>query len=74
MPKGLSEETRTATIDVLRGSGVDGAAALTLATDLGVSRVTARRCLDHLFDHGLAARDPRSGRTGRPENVYRWVL
>jgi response regulator of citrate/malate metabolism len=38
----------------------------------GMSRVTARRYLEHLCDRGLAQRATRYGGTGRPEIEYRW--
>ena len=45
-------------------SAADAAAAT------GVSRVTARRYLEHLAESGRAVRSPRYG-AGRPENAYR---
>ena len=36
-----------------------------------MSRVTARRYLEHLVDAGLAVREPRYGGTGRPQLEYR---
>ena len=38
----------------------------------GVSRVTARRYLEHLADTGLADRSLRYGGAGRPQVQYRW--
>jgi response regulator of citrate/malate metabolism len=44
-----------------------------VADDIGVSRVTARRYLEHLATQRLASRSPRYGGTaGRPEYRYRW--
>ena len=40
--------------------------------ELGMSRVTARRYLEHLVDAGLAVREPRYGGTGRPQLEYSW--
>ncbi|WP_220505379.1 hypothetical protein [Microbispora sp. H10830] len=37
---------------------------------VGVSRVTARRYLEHLVDTGVARRVPRYGGPGRPELRY----
>ena len=37
----------------------------------GVSRVTARRYLEHLAELGVAVRAARYGKPGRPETVYR---
>jgi len=42
-----------------------------VGTELGMSRVTARRYLEHLVDSGLAAREPRYGGTERPQLEYR---
>jgi two-component system CitB family response regulator len=39
----------------------------------GMSRVSARRYLEHLAGQGLARVRPRYGSAGRPENGYRWV-
>ncbi|WP_437440963.1 hypothetical protein [Rathayibacter oskolensis] len=36
-----------------------------------MSRVTARRYLEHLADTGVAERAPRYGSPGRPELEYR---
>jgi response regulator of citrate/malate metabolism len=36
----------------------------------GLSRVTARRYLEHLVDTGQATRQPRHGTQGRPELEY----
>lgn len=71
VPKGLSEDTLTAVVDLLR-EAPEGITAHQLAAQLGMARVTARRYLEHLTDGGLVAREPRYGRTGRPENVYQW--
>jgi response regulator of citrate/malate metabolism len=38
-----------------------------------MSRVTARRYLEYLADHGLAMRQPRYGHVGRPELRYQWA-
>jgi response regulator of citrate/malate metabolism len=71
VPKGLNGQTLAAVVDTLRA-----AAAPMSATDvgeaLGVSRVTARRYLEHLADAGTAARSPRYGAPGRPEVLYSW--
>ncbi|MFD9011300.1 two-component system response regulator, partial [Streptomyces sp. NPDC059552] len=39
----------------------------------GISRITARRYLEHLVDTGRADRTPRYGQVGRPELHYRWL-
>lgn len=43
-----------------------------VATAVAVSRVTARRYLEHLADAGQVDRVPRYGAPGRPEHEYRW--
>jgi response regulator of citrate/malate metabolism len=39
----------------------------------GMSRVTARRYLEHLADVGRVRREPRYGGQGRPEITYVWM-
>ncbi|KJK60036.1 response regulator [Saccharothrix sp. ST-888] len=70
LPKGLSAPTLEAVAAVLRNaeSGLSSAAAGAAA---GVSRITARRYLEHLVDIGLAVREPQYGQVGRPELCYR---
>jgi response regulator of citrate/malate metabolism len=46
--------------------------ATEVAEQIGASRVTARRYLEHLADEGLVERSPRYGGSGRPEVEYRW--
>ena len=43
-----------------------------VAAAVAVSRVTARRYLEHLADAGQVDRVPRYGAPGRPEHEYRW--
>lgn len=70
LPKGLSAETLDRVSTLLRG----GAASATEAADsLGMSRVAARRYLEHLAEAGRAERAQRYGTPGRPETEYRWV-
>lgn len=71
LPKGLTEATLTAVTAALRTTP-DGLSAEALATVVGISRVTARRYLEHLVDTGLAVRTPKYGQVGRPELWYRW--
>lgn len=56
----------------LRDCGA-GLTAAALAEAVGISRITARRYLEHLVDAGRAARNPQYGTVGRPELQYRWV-
>lgn len=71
LPKGLSSETWQRVVDDLRTSGKE-VSATDLAASLLVSRVTARRYLEHLAARGLVTRRLRHGRAGRPEQLYRW--
>ncbi len=71
LPKGLSAGTADAVADALRQADAPLSAS-DLAEALGISRVTARRYLEHLVDIGNAQRAPRYGGTGRPEHLYAW--
>ena len=72
LPKGMSPETMRGVTAVLRDS--DAALSATeVADNVGTSRVTARRYLEHLADSGQAERRPRYGGSGRPEVEYRWA-
>ncbi|GAA1933598.1 response regulator [Kitasatospora viridis] len=70
LPKGLSAETLDAVARVLRAAPGSVTAAEAGAA-AGVSRITARRYLEHLVTVGLAVREPRYGQVGRPELGYR---
>lgn len=70
LPKGISGPTLDAIVLALRAER-DGLPAGAVADATGVSRVTARRYLEYLADHGLAGREPRYGQVGRPEVWYR---
>ncbi|MDO5619475.1 response regulator [Kocuria sp.] len=67
-PKGLTPETLRRVEQILS----EGAwfSATELAAQACMSRVTARRYLEHLADRGLAQRRPRHGTVGRPEMEY----
>lgn len=71
VPKGMNGATLTAVTAALRDADA-GLSAEAVAGVVGVSRVTARRYLEHLVDTGLAARTPKYGQVGRPELWYRW--
>jgi len=72
LPKGLSRTTMQAVRDALAEH--DGSAsAQEIGDRVGVSRVSARRYLEHLVAEGLARVAPRYGVTGRPENRYLWL-
>jgi response regulator of citrate/malate metabolism len=72
LPKGLSAPTLERVTVALRDSG-EGLTAAGVAETVGISRITARRYLEHLVDAGCAARRPQYGTVGRPELQYRWV-
>ncbi|GAA0250127.1 response regulator [Cryptosporangium japonicum] len=71
LPKGMSPESLDAVTGALRAADVPVSAS-EIAEDLGMSRITARRYLEHLTDAGLATRAARYGRAGRPELEYHW--
>ncbi len=71
LPKGFSEDLWGRVLETVRGAD-RGLSAIEVATTLGVSRVTARRYLEHLADSHLAARRSRHVGAGRPEVEYRW--
>lgn len=73
LPKGLSDATLDLIVRVL-GSSRSGLTATAVADTAGVSRVTARRYLDHLCRLGRAELTMRYGGPGRPEHRYRLVL
>jgi response regulator of citrate/malate metabolism len=70
LPAGLSEETLQEVTGVLRERG---SSALEVSARIKLSRVTARRYLEHLVESGVAERHQRHGGSGRPEIEYRWV-
>jgi response regulator of citrate/malate metabolism len=72
LPKGMSAETARLVERALR----DAEAALSateVAEAVGLSRVSARRYLEHLVTTHQADVRLRYGSTGRPERRYRWV-
>jgi response regulator of citrate/malate metabolism len=72
LPKGLSDTTLELVAQALRRSH-SGLAATAVAEAAGVSRVTARRYLDHLCQLGKAELTMRYGSPGRPEHRYRLI-
>ncbi|MGW6454861.1 response regulator [Streptomyces sp. NPDC055078] len=72
LPKGLSGPTLEAVTRTLRESAT-GLTATEAGTAVGISRITARRYLEHLVTEGRAARSPQYGQIGRPELQYRWI-
>jgi response regulator of citrate/malate metabolism len=73
LPKGFSAETLKLVEETLRGRdpGSDLSAA-EAASLLGISRVSARRYLEHLTEKGRAEVSLRYGEVGRPERRYSW--
>jgi response regulator of citrate/malate metabolism len=71
LPKGLSSDTLDRVTVRLRESGA--LSAQEAAEHLGMSRVAARRYLEHLADAGRAERASRYGGPGRPEAEFRWL-
>ncbi|MEU5941091.1 response regulator [Micromonospora sp. NPDC047548] len=69
LPKGLVAPTLGAVLEALRSR--PGQSASEVAERTGMSRVTARRYLEHLADTGRVTRSPRYGTPGRPEVEYR---
>ncbi|SOD59375.1 Response regulator of citrate/malate metabolism [Streptomyces zhaozhouensis] len=72
LPKGLSQHTLESVIEALRAAP-EGLTATVAAGRVGVSRITARRYLEHLVATARALRAPRYGGVGRPELCYRWL-
>ena len=71
LPKGLSAATSALVVTALQGQDGDLSAAET-AELVGISRVSARRYLEHLCSTGQAQQSLRYGTSGRPEHRYRW--
>ncbi|WP_426366207.1 response regulator [Streptomyces sp. E-08] len=72
LPKGLSGPTLEAVTRTLRATPA-GLTAAEAGTAVGISRITARRYLEHLVTEGRAVRAPQYGQIGRPELQYRWL-
>jgi response regulator of citrate/malate metabolism len=71
VPKGFSAETLRLVSDALSSAPGDSSAA-EMAARLGLSRVSARRYLEHLVATGKAEVSLRYGEVGRPERRYAW--
>ncbi|KOU54245.1 response regulator [Streptomyces sp. WM6378] len=72
LPKGLSAPTLQAVTRTLR-EAPEGVTAAETGLAVGISRITARRYLEHLVTTGRAERTPQYGQIGRPELQYRWL-
>lgn len=72
LPKGMSPETARLVEDAL-ATAAQTLSATEVAEEVGLSRVSARRYLEHFVTTGRADVRLRYGSTGRPERRYRWV-
>ena len=70
LPKGLSPETADLVLAALRESG-EQSRRPRRGDQVGLSRVTARRYLEHFVDTGVAEVRLQYGAAGRPERRYR---
>lgn len=71
LPKGLNVRTAELVERVLR-EHPGGLSASECAEAAAISRVAARRYLEHFADSGRAELSLKYGGTGRPEHRYRW--
>jgi response regulator of citrate/malate metabolism len=71
LPKGVSPETAQLVADALR-TAEGTLSAAQCATAVGISRVSARRYLEHFVAVGSAEVRLRYGTAGRPERRYGW--
>lgn len=72
LPKGLSPETAQLVERTLR-EAPDTLSAAECANQVGISRVSARRYLEHLHGTAKAEVSLRYAVPGRPERRYRWI-
>lgn len=72
LPKGLTDATLRTVVDAVRDAD-GGRSASEVGALLGMSRVTARRYLEHLERLGRVSRRARHGGRGRPEQEYLWA-
>ncbi|QIM22619.1 response regulator [Phycicoccus sp. HDW14] len=72
VPKGLSPETARLVQSALREAS-GPLSATDVAEVIGVSRVSARRYLEHFASRDEAVVRLRYGSTGRPERLYEWT-
>jgi response regulator of citrate/malate metabolism len=71
LPKGLNGTTLDRVRDALREAHTPLTAS-EVAGRCGLSRVTARRYLEHLVVENVVTLSMRYGGTGRPEHLYAW--
>lgn len=72
LPPGCSAETLELVARHVQGRDAGGSAA-EIGEACHISRVTARRYLEHLTDSGVLSRRQRHGGGGRPEIEYLWA-
>jgi response regulator of citrate/malate metabolism len=72
LPKGLNATTLDHVRSALRDAG-EPLTASEVGGRCGLSRVTARRYLEHLAVEGAVDLSMRYGGTGRPEHLYAWL-
>jgi response regulator of citrate/malate metabolism len=72
LPKGLNATTLEHVRNALSDAGGEPLTASEVAGRCGLSRVTARRYLEHLAVDGVVSLSMRYGGTGRPEHLYAW--
>lgn len=69
--RGVTPATLRTVVDAVRAAPAgQGLSAAEAATATGLSRVSARRYLEHLERAGRVRREPRYGGSGRPELAY----
>jgi response regulator of citrate/malate metabolism len=73
LPKGLTAHTAELVRAALRAAGDGGLSAAECAERTGLSRVSARRYLDHMVQTGAARVSSRYGTPGRPEHRFEWA-
>jgi response regulator of citrate/malate metabolism len=73
LPKGLNATTLDHVRDAVREAGTPLTAS-EVAGRCRLSRVTARRYLEHLAVEGVVTLSMRYGGTGRPEHLYAWPI
>ena len=71
LPKGLNATTLDSVRTAVREAS-EPMTASEVAGSCGLSRVTARRYLEHLVVEGVLTLSMRYGGTGRPEHLYAW--
>jgi response regulator of citrate/malate metabolism len=71
LPKGLNATTLDNVRDAVRAAQTPLTAS-EVGGRCGLSRVTARRYLEHLAVEGIVTLSMRYGGTGRPEHLYDW--